>query len=90
MEAVSDQKGYADLKTEFGQMRADISAIMNFLGMPERTIKARIATSFPRRYVDEEGSAASDSDNQGQVEHAMFALVKTGRATSAHRAYYGQ
>jgi hypothetical protein len=103
MEATSDQKGYADLKSEFGQMRADISAIMNFLGMTDkkhkshidlnrhgkaqaslantkhtkRTVKESIATSFPRRYVDEEDSAASDSDNQGHVERAMFARVKT-------------
>jgi hypothetical protein len=119
MEATSDQKGYADLKSEFGQMRADISAIMNFLGMPaqkrkshndmnrqgkvqtslantknsKRTVKASIATSFPKRYVDEDDSDASDSDNQGQVEHAMFARVKiaptpTGKLTV--QSIYGQ
>ena len=40
MEAVSDQKGYADLKSDFGQMRADIPAIMNFLGMPDKKHKS--------------------------------------------------
>ena len=40
MEATSDQKGYAHLKSEFGQMRADISAIMNFLGMPDKKHKS--------------------------------------------------
>jgi hypothetical protein len=40
MEATSDQKCYADLKSEFGQMRADISAIMTFLGMPDKKHKS--------------------------------------------------
>jgi hypothetical protein len=83
-------------------MRADISAIMNFLGMPDkkhkshndvnkqgkeqaslantkkskRSAKTVVATSFPRRYVDEEDSAESDPDHHVQVEHAMFARVK--------------
>jgi hypothetical protein len=98
MEAITDQKGYADLKSEFGQMRADISANMNFLDMADkkhkshndtnkqgkahagvaniknskRSVKASIATFFPRRSVDQEDSAASDSDDQGQVEYAIL------------------
>ena len=99
---VSSEKKYADLKSEFGQMRADISAIMVHLGMPDKKhrphndvnkqgkeqanlanpkklkhmAKTSVAVSFPKRYVDEEDSAASDSDNHVQVEHAMFARVK--------------
>jgi hypothetical protein len=38
-EATPEQKGYADLKSEFGQMRADISAIMTFLGVPDKKKK---------------------------------------------------
>ncbi len=41
----------------------------------KRTVKASIATSFQKRYVDEDDSDASDSDNQGQVEYAMFAVT---------------
>jgi hypothetical protein len=40
MKETSEQKGYADLKSEFGQMRADISAIMNFLGMSDKKHKS--------------------------------------------------
>ena len=101
-ELTMEQKGYADLKSEFGQMRSDIYAIMNHLGIDKKrkshddvnkqgkahaglanakisrnSTKARTATSFPRRYVDEEDSVASDSDDQGRVERAMFARIRT-------------
>ena len=84
-------------------MRADISAIMNFLGMPDkkhkshndvnkqgkeqaslanskklkRSAKTGVAVSFPKHHVDEEDSAASDSDHHVRVEHAMFSRIKT-------------
>jgi hypothetical protein len=84
-------------------MRADISAFMNFLVMPDRkhkshnyvnkqgkeqasltntkklkrSAKTGVAVSFPKCYLDEEDSAASDSDYHVRVEHAMFARVKT-------------
>ncbi len=73
-------------------MRADISAIMNFLGMSDKKHKSHndvnkqgkaqaslaitkkskrsekkvVATSFQRKYVDEEDSAESDADHNVQ------------------------
>jgi hypothetical protein len=101
MEATPEQKAIADLKSEFGNIRADLYAIMKFLGMtdkkpkfqndvnkqdkeqanlakirkPKHTIKIGPAVSFPRRYVDEEDSEASEPEHQ-RVEHAMFSRVQ--------------
>ena len=71
MEATSDQKGYADLKSEFGQMRADISAIMNFLGMTDKKHKShndmnrqRQGASKPRKHQAPQA--------HGQGKHRYF------------------
>ena len=91
-----------DLKSEFGNMCADVSSILKHLGIAEKkqkpyshlnkqgkvqaslaNIKApmrkakAVATSFPKHYVDQDDSAASDSDDHcAPTERAMFARVK--------------
>jgi hypothetical protein len=112
-ELTMEQKGYADLKPEFGQMRADIYSIMNHLGIDKKRkshddlnkqgkahaglanaktrtskhlVKARVTTSFPRHYVDQEESVASDSD-QGRVEHASPCNVCTSPTCTPAQAY---
>jgi hypothetical protein len=40
-ELTMEQKGYQDLKSEFGQMRADIQAILNHLGFLVLQIQCR-------------------------------------------------
>ncbi len=39
-EMTMEQKGYADLKSEIGQMRADIHAILNHLGIAAKKHKS--------------------------------------------------
>jgi hypothetical protein len=64
-------KSHNDLK-KHGKAQASLTNIKR----SKRLVKASVTTSFLKHYVDQEDSAASNSDDQDRVEHAMFAQVK--------------
>ena len=104
-EMTTEIKLMQDLKSEFGNMRTLMQAVVDHFGIackkrksqdePNNQGKAQaalanskagngksqkasksLAVSFPRKYVDEVDSDASESEYQTATEHAMFTRVQ--------------